>query len=66
MCRWLVLTPVDREDKNGGHHDELHMHEFDGMDSCHGEGGRLFVSVMQLVEILVKERRVVDPVMPVG
>lgn len=41
---------------------ELNMHDLDGMDRSHREGGRLLVLVMELVETLVQPRSVVQSV----
>ncbi len=62
----LFITPVSWDENQGRHEDSLHVNEFDRMDGCHGESRRLLISVMQLVEILVEERSVVHPMMPIG
>ena len=63
--RPLPLTPVDgeREERQAQRHlDVQHLHGVDGGD---GEGGRVLVGVVQLVEVLVQPGRVVEPVQQV-
>lgn len=45
---------------------ELNVHDLEGMYGGDGEGGRLLVLVVQLVEVLVQPRRVVQPVKDVS
>lgn len=57
---------MDGKEEHGRDVDTLNVHNLQRMNSGHREGRRLFVSVVQLVEMLIKERRVVDPMGPVS
>ncbi len=70
-----MIVGVHHEDAHGGkvrrpqeqRRDQhgLDVQELDRVDGRHREGRRLFVRVVELVEVLVEERHVVQPVMPV-
>ena len=64
--RVRVLTKVDWKEEHGRDINALNVQNLERMNGGHGEGRRLFVSVVQLVEMLVEERSVVDPVGPVS
>ena len=57
---------MDGDGDHGQDVDRLEDDELDGVDRGHGEGRRLLVGVVQLVEVLVEERPVEDAVPPVG
>ena len=63
---FVVLTPVNWPEEHGRCVDELHVEDLDGVDGGDREGGRLLVRVVQLVEVLVQLRQVVDAMGPVG
>ena len=62
----LVLTEVDGEEEHGRDVDHLDGGHLDGVDGGDGEGRGVLVGVVKLVEALVEEGHVVDPVGPVG
>ena len=57
---------MDGHEEHGADEDELHVDELERVDGGDAEGRRLLVGVVQLVEVLVQERRVVQPVRQVG
>ena len=60
------LTPVDGHEEHGTDEDKLYVDELERVNGRDAEGRRLLVGVVQLVEVLVQERRVVQPVRQVG
>ena len=61
----ILLTKVNRYDKKGDEKCQLYMYNLHGMNCSNGECSRLFVFVVQFVEVLVEEGRMVDAVQPV-
>ena len=57
---------MDWKEEHGRDINALDVQNLERMNSGHGEGRRLFVSMVQLVEMLVEERSVVDSVGPVS
>lgn len=57
---------MSRHQEHGRDENALHMDKLDGMDGRDGESRRLFVRVVQFVEVLVEEWRVVHAVVPIG
>jgi len=57
---------VDWEEKHWRREHQLHVDKLNRVDGRHGESCRLFVFVVQLVEVFVEEWSVVDAMVPVG
>jgi hypothetical protein len=61
----ILLTKVKRYDKKGDEKCYLYMYNLHWMNCSNGEGGGLLIFVVQFVEVLVEERRMVDAMQPV-
>lgn len=64
-CKFL-LTPVDGEQEHWRREHELHVDELNGVNRSHRKSSRLFVRVVQFVEVFVEERRVIYAMVPIG
>ena len=62
----VLLTPMNLEEEHGRDVDALEDDELHRVDGGHGEGRRLLVGVVQLVEVLVHPGPVEDAVAPVS
>lgn len=61
-----ILTPMNREQEERQAAGQLDVHDLHRVDGRHRERCRLLVLVVQLVEVLVQPRSVVQPVEDVG
>lgn len=59
-------SPVNGEENHRAHEYCLHMDELERVNGCDAKSSGLLVLVVKLVEILVEEGQVVEPVVPVG